>query len=82
MPEFTVEGWLGAVLPVGTPPDIVERLNREINAVLAKPDVLASLDKQGFEIPPPSTPAAFAKTIADDMAKWVPLIKASGARVN
>jgi tripartite-type tricarboxylate transporter receptor subunit TctC len=64
------------------PAALVERLNREINAVLAKPDVLASLAKQGFDIPPPTTPAAFGRIIADDMAKWVPLIKASGARAN
>jgi tripartite-type tricarboxylate transporter receptor subunit TctC len=59
---------------------VVERLNREINAVLAKPDVVISLDKQGFDLAPAMAPAAFGKIIADDMAKWIPLIKASGAR--
>jgi tripartite-type tricarboxylate transporter receptor subunit TctC len=79
---YEMNTWFGFVGPAGIPAPIVERLNRDINAVLAKPDVLGSLAKQGFEIPPPSTPAKFAKTIADDMAKWVPLIKASGARAN
>jgi tripartite-type tricarboxylate transporter receptor subunit TctC len=79
---YEMNTWFGFVGPASIPAPVVERLNREINAVLAKPEVLASLDKQGFEIPPAATPAAFAKTIADDLAKWVPLIKASGARAN
>lgn len=79
---YEMNTWFGFVGPAGVPAPIVERLNREINAVLARPDVLASLDKQGFEIPPPASPAAFARIIADDMAKWIPLIKASGARAD
>jgi tripartite-type tricarboxylate transporter receptor subunit TctC len=79
---YEMNTWFGFVGPAKVPAPVVERLNREINAILAKPDVLASLAKQGFEIPPPSTPAAFGKIVADDMAKWVPLIKASGARAN
>jgi tripartite-type tricarboxylate transporter receptor subunit TctC len=65
---YEMNTWFGFVGPAKVPAAVVERLNREINAVLAKPDVLASLAKQGFEIPPPSTPAAFGKIIADDMA--------------
>jgi tripartite-type tricarboxylate transporter receptor subunit TctC len=76
---YELNTWFGFVGPANVPAPVVERLNREINAALAKPDVLASLVKQGFDIPPPATPAAFAKIIADDLAKWVPLIKASGA---
>jgi tripartite-type tricarboxylate transporter receptor subunit TctC len=77
---YEMNTWFGFVGPAKIPAPVVERMNREINAVLAKPEVLGSLAKQGFDIPPASTPAAFAKIIADDMAKWVPLIKASGAR--
>jgi tripartite-type tricarboxylate transporter receptor subunit TctC len=77
---YEMNTWFGFVGPAKLPAPVVERLNREINAVLAKPEVLASLAKQGFEIPPPATPAAFGKIIADDLAKWLPLIKASGAR--
>jgi tripartite-type tricarboxylate transporter receptor subunit TctC len=77
---YEMNTWFGFVGPAKIPAPIVERLNREINGVLAKPEVLESLAKQGFEIPPASTPAAFAKVIADDLAKWVPLIKATGAR--
>jgi tripartite-type tricarboxylate transporter receptor subunit TctC len=77
---YELNTWFGFVAPAGVPAPVVDRLNREINAALAKPDVHASLVKQGFDIPPASTPAAFAKIIADDLAKWVPLIAASGAK--
>lgn len=77
---YEMNTWFGFVGPARIPAPVVERLNKEINAVLAKPDVVASLDKQGFDLAPASTPAAFGKIIADDLAKWIPLIKASGAR--
>ena len=79
---YEMNTWFGFVGPAKVPAAAVDRLNREINAVLARPDVLESLGKQGFEIPPPTTPAAFGEIIADDLAKWVPLIKASGARAD
>jgi tripartite-type tricarboxylate transporter receptor subunit TctC len=79
---YELNTWFGFVGPAKTPAVVVERLNREINALLARPDVIGSLAKQGFELAPAITPAAFGKIIADDMAKWVPLIKASGARAN
>jgi tripartite-type tricarboxylate transporter receptor subunit TctC len=79
---YELNTWFGFVGPAKVPGAVVDRLNREINAVLAKPEVLESLARQGFDIPPPTTPAAFGRIIADDMAKWVPLIKASGARAD
>jgi tripartite-type tricarboxylate transporter receptor subunit TctC len=77
---YEMNTWFGFVGPAKIPATVTERLNREINAVLARPEVAASLAKQGFDLAPASTPAAFGKIIADDMAKWIPLIKASGAR--
>jgi tripartite-type tricarboxylate transporter receptor subunit TctC len=77
---YELNTWFGFVGPAKLPAPVVERLNREINAVLARPEVVASLDKQGFDLAPAMAPAAFGKIIADDMAKWIPLIKASGAR--
>src|SRR5262245_17680731 len=79
---YELNTWFGFVGPAKIPAPIVERLNREINAVLARAEVRDSLDKQGFDIAPPTTPAAFGKIIADDMGKWIPIIKASGARAD
>ena len=48
IPGFELVGWDGVMVPNGTPPDIVARLNREINAVLAMPHVRAELEKGGL----------------------------------
>jgi tripartite-type tricarboxylate transporter receptor subunit TctC len=79
---YELNTWFGFVGPAKMSAAVVDRMNREINAVLAKPEVVESLAKQGFDLSPAITPAAFGKIIADDMAKWVPLIKASGARAD
>ena len=79
---YEVNTWFGFVAPAGTPPQIVARLNSEMNGILALPAVKENLAAQGFELAPPATSAAFTKLIHDDMNKWVPLVKASGATAN
>ena len=79
---YEVNTWFGFVAPAGTPPEIVARLNSEMNAILALPAVKENLAAQGFELTPPTTPAAFMKVIQEDMSKWIPIVKASGATVN
>jgi len=78
--DYEINTWFGFIAPAGTPPDIVARLNTEFNRILASADARQKLGPQGFDLAPPSTPAAFSKTIADDLVKWVPIVKASGAR--
>jgi tripartite-type tricarboxylate transporter receptor subunit TctC len=65
---------LGA--PRDTPAEIVERLNREINAALADPGVKARIADLGNE-PMPMTPAGFGKFIADETEKWAKVIRAA-----
>lgn len=76
---YEVNTWFGFVGPAGIPTDIVARLNKEMNGAIAKPDVREKLAAQGFELAPAMAPAAFAKIINDDLAKWIPIVKASGA---
>jgi tripartite-type tricarboxylate transporter receptor subunit TctC len=68
---------LGA--PRNTPAEIVERLNREINAALADPEVKARLADLGNE-PMPMTPAGFGKFIADETEKWGKVIRAANIK--
>jgi tripartite-type tricarboxylate transporter receptor subunit TctC len=68
---------LGA--PRNTPAEIVERLNREINAALADPGVKARLADLGNE-PMPMTPAGFGKFIADETEKWGKVIRAANIK--
>jgi tripartite-type tricarboxylate transporter receptor subunit TctC len=79
---YEVNTWFGFVAPAGTPAEVVERLAAEIHKVLAQPAVREKLLAQGFDLAPPQPPAAFARTIREDLARWVPLVKASGAKVD
>ena len=79
---YEVNTWFGWIGPAGLPPDISNRLNAEIAKILARPDLRENLAAQGFEVAPPASPAAFGKLIADDLAKWIPIVKRSGAKVD
>ncbi len=79
---YEVNTWFGMIAPAGLPPSVVTRLNNEINRILALPEVREKLGSQGFELAPAMEPAAFYKLIADDYAKWLPVVKSSGATAN
>ena len=81
VPGFEVNAWNGVLVPAATPRAIVERLNREINAILAMPDVRAKLNAQGFELVG-GTPEAFGNLIADDAARWAPVIRKLGLKTD
>ena len=79
---YEVNTWFGFVAPAGTPPEVVNRLNAELNKIFTSAEAKERLGPQGFDLSPPLTPAAFAKLIADDLARWVPIVKASGAKAD
>ncbi|MFO1314343.1 MAG: tripartite tricarboxylate transporter substrate binding protein [Burkholderiales bacterium] len=79
---YEVNTWFGFVAPAGTPADVVAKLNTEFNRIFASAEAKEKLGPQGFDLAPPMAPAAFGKVIADDLAKWVPIVKASGATAN
>jgi tripartite-type tricarboxylate transporter receptor subunit TctC len=67
--NFEVTLWLAVFAPVQTPRSIVERLNREFSAAIASPQVNNALLTQGLQ-PETTTPAAFSKILAAEIAKW------------
>ena len=79
VPRYAAELHYGLVAPGGTPPGIVTRLNRALNAALADPDVKAKLTADG-EIVLPSTPEAYAADIASEETKWSAIIKRAGQK--
>ena len=79
IPDFVVAVWLGFAVPANTPASIVQRFNAEINRISQNPQIRDKLLVQGFEMLPPISPAATRKTIEDDQAFWLPIIKQSGA---
>jgi tripartite-type tricarboxylate transporter receptor subunit TctC len=79
VPGYEVSGIGGFGAPKNTPPEIIDKLNKEINAGLADPKVKARLVALGTA-PFSTSPSEFAKLIADDTAKWAKVVKFSGAR--
>jgi tripartite-type tricarboxylate transporter receptor subunit TctC len=80
VPGYEASALFGMGAPKKTPPEIVEKLNREINAVLAEPDMKKRLIELGGE-PLPGTPDAFGAEIAAETQKWEKVVKFSGAKV-
>lgn len=80
VPGFEAVGLAGILAPAGTPPAIVERLSREIAAILRTPEVKSQLESMGLEVVA-STPADFAAYIEADSKKWGKIIKDAGIKV-
>jgi tripartite-type tricarboxylate transporter receptor subunit TctC len=80
LPGFQASNWFGVVAPKNTPPDIIEKLNREINAALAEPDIKARLADLGA-VPLAGSPADFGKFIATEAEKWSKVIRAANIKV-
>jgi len=74
VPGFEASTWQGIGAPKGTPPEIIERLNREINAALADPKIKGRLADLG-SIPTPMSPADFKKLIVAETEKWAKVIR-------
>jgi tripartite-type tricarboxylate transporter receptor subunit TctC len=77
LPGYEVVGWNGLLAPAGTPRSIIDRLNSEIVAILAEPEVRAQLERQGT-MPAPSTPDEFTTLIHTDIAKWARVVSEAG----
>ena len=80
-PGFEAQAWNGVFVRAGTPRPIIERLNREMNAIFKMPDVIQKLQAQGFELGG-GTPEEFAALIKADQERWSPLIKKLGLKVD
>lgn len=76
---FELPIWVAAYAPAGTPRPIVDRLQREIAAVIRLPDVQQKMIEQG-QTPLGNTPDEFAAVFAKDAPTWINYIKASGAK--
>jgi tripartite-type tricarboxylate transporter receptor subunit TctC len=80
VPGYVVTGWLGIGAPKSTPPEVIDRLNKEMNAVLADPEVLKRLENVGSE-PFSGSPADFGRFLAAETEKWAKVVKFAGLKV-
>ena len=77
-PEFVMPGWGGLIAPAGTPRPIIDKLNREIQRGLERPEVQQRLINAGMEPAPRFTPAQFRDFIASDIARWATFVDIIG----
>ena len=79
VPGFEAYLWHGIGVPKNTPTEIIDKLNKEINAVLSDPNMKARLAGLGGE-PMPMSPGEFGKFIAAETEKWANVIKFAGIK--
>lgn len=80
VPGFDLTSWNGIFGPAGMPRPVVDKLNQELQEVLADKEVQKSLAQLGFETWPTRTPEEFARYVADQLAHWSALVKQAGIR--
>jgi tripartite-type tricarboxylate transporter receptor subunit TctC len=80
-PKVAVSLWYGLLAPVGTPAAAIHRLNNEVVTALKAPDVHEKLLAQGAE-PMPGSPEAFASFMREESAKWAPVVKQAGVKLD
>jgi tripartite-type tricarboxylate transporter receptor subunit TctC len=74
--------WYGVVAPAGTPKDIVDRLNHEINALLAEPEIRKTLTGLGAELRDPQTPEQFGAFMHSEIERYRTIVEQSGAKLD
>jgi tripartite-type tricarboxylate transporter receptor subunit TctC len=79
VPGFEGGGWIGIGAPRNTPAEIIDKLNKEINAVVADPKLKTRFVELGI-VPEAGTPAQFGKFIADETEKWSKVVKFAGIK--
>jgi tripartite-type tricarboxylate transporter receptor subunit TctC len=79
VPGYEASQWYGIGAPKNTPPEIVDKLNKEINTAIADPGMKARFAAIGGE-PLPGSPAAFGKLIAEETEKWGNVVRAAGIK--
>jgi tripartite-type tricarboxylate transporter receptor subunit TctC len=81
LPGFQVDNWIGLFFPAGTSPEIVRKWNVEVNRFMQTPETKQRLLIEGARFTP-NTPDQFGTFVKSEIAKWAPVVKASGARVD
>src|SRR6266850_1331071 len=81
LPGFDVTNWIGLFGPAATPPDIVRRWNGEVQRVMQAPEMRDRLVGEGARFVA-TTPQQFGAYVKAEIAKWAPIVKASGAKAD
>ena len=80
-PAINSDNWYGLVAPAGTPPEVLDKLRRATISVLSSAELKKQFDSQNA-VPSPTTPAEFAAFVQAEQAKWGPVVRATGAKLD
>ncbi len=80
VPGYDLRSWVGLMAPAGTPAPVIARVHEAAAAALADPDIVARFHQQATE-PKVTDPATFARTLAEERARWAPLMRAAHVTV-
>ena len=81
LPGYEASGWYGVTVPKGTPPQVIDKLNKAVNAALVDPDMRKRLDDLGCDVFT-GTPADFGKFIAEETQKWAKLNRVANIKAD
>jgi len=81
VPGMYASAWYGIAAPAGTPAPVVAELNRQINLVLADPDIHKKLEAMGVQVGLAQTPDQFGKFMSSEIDRYGELVKLSGAKM-
>jgi tripartite-type tricarboxylate transporter receptor subunit TctC len=79
VPKYELEQWWGIVVPTGTSPAVVQKLNAEINRILNTPDITAFMNREGAHVTP-SRPDDLDRHLTAELQRWVGIAKTVGLR--
>lgn len=82
LPDYSIEFWYGLFVPVGTPPDIVQKIFDATQVALKNSNLKAALAREGTDVSTSASPAAFAKFLVEDEKFWVKLVKTTEVTVD
>jgi tripartite-type tricarboxylate transporter receptor subunit TctC len=81
VPGYEAVQWFGIAVPSGTPPEVIQRLNSELKAILALPDVRARFGELGFDVVG-NSPEEFGQFLRSENAKWKKIAETAGTRLD
>jgi tripartite-type tricarboxylate transporter receptor subunit TctC len=81
IPDFEVSSWVGILAPAKTPRTVVEKLNRELNALLASPEIIERLAGLGI-VATPGSPEQFGEQMKTDLGRYGAVVKAAGIKAD
>jgi tripartite-type tricarboxylate transporter receptor subunit TctC len=81
MPGLVVDTWYGVMAPAGTPPEVVAKVNAELNALLRLPEVREAIVKQGV-LPVGGAPERLGQLLARDIPRWAKVVATAGIKTD